>query len=403
MGETIRPISKSERIEVLDVIRGFAIFGILMANIQSWSGYKFMPFEVMQRLSYYEFNDILHHLFMIFIDTKFYTLFSLLFGIGFYIQFRKFRDEQTEFIKTYRRRLAFLMLFGAIHAFFWSGDILLIYGLVGFFFILFRNLPPKRLLLVAVFFYYVWVVKDIVIFNFFPDFIQHYQATSYKTYVDLSPEALMLRFQSGTFFEVLHANWHNLYWRYVDLFPAGRLSIVLALFLFGYYLMMIGYFQKWAKSKRLMLLFWIGGLFFTMLADQIGGSMSKFATEWMGVLYKIVAITGQILLTMAYVNTLTILYEKIPWRTMLHPLSYVGRMSFSNYIMHTLFGYLIFYPFFGQLFGKMSLVEILVLSIVLYTFQIGISWLWLKYFRFGPLEWLWRCLTYGKWFPLRRE
>ena len=124
MPGNIKPVSKKERIDVLDVIRGFAIFGILMANIQSWSGYKFIPFEEIQRLAYYEYNDIFHNLFMLFIDTKFYALFSILFGIGFFLQFNKFREDQKEFIATYRRRLGFLMLFSGLEIFFLYMDLL---------------------------------------------------------------------------------------------------------------------------------------------------------------------------------------------------------------------------------------------------------------------------------------
>jgi uncharacterized protein len=70
--------------------------------------------------------------------------------------------------------------------------------------------------------------------------------------------------------------------------------------------------------------------------------------------------------------------------------------------MHTLFGYLIFYPFFGGLFGTMGLLQISLLALALYTFQIIFSFLWLRYFNFGPLEWVWRCLTYNKLFALRK-
>ena len=77
-------------------------------------------------------------------------------------------------------------------------------------------------------------------------------------------------------------------------------------------------------------------------------------------------------------------------------------MSFTNYILHTVFGYLIFYPFFGGLFGKMSLLEILEVAVVIYIFEIGFSYIWLKFFQFGPLEWVWRFLTYKRLFPLKR-
>ena len=402
MRQPIAPVAKKNRIEILDVIRGFAIFGIIIANIQSWSGYKFIPFEQLQNLNYYDLNAMLKYLFMFFIDTKFYTLFSILFGVGFYLQFHKFRAEQTEFLKTYRRRLLWLMLFGAIHGFFWSGDILFIYGGVGLVFVLFRNLEHNNLLILSIALYYSWLVYDLIIALYFPEYM-NIKPLAYKTYPDISPEEITAVFTSGSFFEVLQMNWHNVYWRYFDVIPSGRLTKVLALFLLGYYLMSISYFTKYASSIKLLLFYGAFGLSLTYISYEIGGSMSSFSHDLTNVLYKAVAATGQIFLSLFYVSVLTIL-DKIHFfnRVFHHSFVYVGRMSFTNYLMHTVFGYLIFYPFFAGFFGTMGILEITILGVILYGVQIVLSTIWQKYFTFGPLEWLWRCLTYKKLFKIRR-
>jgi len=390
------------RVEILDVVRGFAIFGIIIANIQSWSGYKFIPFDLLQTLPYYDYNETLKYLFMFFIDTKFYTLFSLLFGIGFYIQFDKQRDNQETFMKTYRKRLAFLIMFGAIHSFFWSGDILLIYGAVGLVFTMFRNLNPKTLFFLSIFFYFIWLAYDMVFALFFPE-VMNYPYTAYKTYPDISPKELSAIFQNGSFLEVLQANWHNLYYRYIDLIPSGRLTKVLALFMLGFYLMHINYFITFARSSKLFFIFFISGTIITFIAYSIGGSMSAYSHNLSNVAYKALAVTGQILLAMSYINILAILDEKSFFKKFFHLFAYVGRMSFTSYLAHTLFGFLIFYPFFGGLFGTMGIVEITILAVILYAIQIIFSFLWLKYFAFGPLEWLWRCLTYSKLFTILKK
>lgn len=396
------PIAKTNRVEILDVIRGFAIFGIIIANIQSWSGYKFIPFDVMATLPYYDYNETLKYLFMFFIDTKFYTLFSLLFGIGFYLQFDKHRDNQEPFMKTYRKRLLLLVMFGAIHSFFWSGDILLIYGAVGLVFVLFRNLESKLIFILSIVFYFIWLTYDIIFALYFPE-VMNYPSTAYKTYPDISPIELSAIYQNGTFLEVLQANWHNLYYRYIDLIPSGRLTKVLALFLLGFYLMHIDYFNTYAKSFKLFLLFLIIGAGFTYYSYELGGSMSSFSHNLTNVAYKALAVTGQIFLALSYVHLLAILDVKPLFKKFFHLFAYVGRMSFTSYLMHTLFGYLIFYPFFGGLFGTMGIVEITLLAIFLYAIQIVFSFLWLKFFAFGPLEWIWRCLTYSKLFPILRK
>ena len=401
MTEKIAPVLKKNRIEILDVIRGFAIFGILIANIQSWSGYKFIPFEYMATLPYYDLNETLHYLFMFFVDTKFYSLFSILFGIGFYLQFNKHRENQEPFMSTYRRRLMFLMLFGAIHGFFWSGDILFIYGAVGLVFVMFRNLKPKTLLKLSIFLYFSWLIYDTIIALYFPQ-ILNYEYTAYKTYPDIAPAELVSIFQNGSFYEVLQANWHNLYYRYLDLIPSGRLTKVLALFLFGFYLMSIDYFRTYAKSKKLFIIYFVSGVFFTYIAYEVGGSMASFSHDIKNVAYKALAVTGQILLALSYVSALSILDANKYVKKFFHLFAQVGRMSFTSYLMHTLFGYLIFYPFFGGLFGTMGIAQITLLALGVYIVQIIFSFVWLKYFSFGPLEWVWRCLTYSKLFPIVR-
>ncbi len=394
-------LTKNKRIEILDVIRGFAIFGILLANIHSWSGYKFIPFTLLETLPYYEYNTIGSTLFNFFIDTKFYTLFSLLFGIGFFIQFDKHRSNQAPFLKNYTRRLLFLMLFGAIHAFFWSGDILFIYGAVGLILIKFRNFSLKYLLISSIVLYYIWLIYDFLIAIYYPDlFIV--DSLAYKTYVDISPVELSSIFQNGSFTQVLQANWHNLYWRYLDLVPSGRLTKVLAIFLLGYYMMSIDYFRVYLNSQKLLILYFVLGSAFTYLALIIGGSMASYSHDLTNVLYKFISATGQILLALSYIHILSYLYQMVFFKKMFKGFAYVGRMSFTNYLLHTFFGYLIFYPFFSGYFGTMGLVEISLLALFLYTLQIFLSILWFKYFIIGPLEWAWRSLIVMKPMPMRK-
>ncbi|HIC12031.1 MAG TPA: DUF418 domain-containing protein [Sulfurimonas sp.] len=393
---------KKKRIEILDVIRGFAIFGIILANIQSWSGYKFIPFTLLETLPYYEYNSIGKALFLFFIDTKFYTLFSLLFGIGFFIQFDKHRENQKPFVKTYTRLLLFLMLFGSIHAFFWSGDILLIYGAMGLLLIPFRNLALKNLLTSAIVLYYIWLIYDLFLALYYPDLFKH-DSLAYKTYIDITPGALTSIFTQGSFIEVLQANWHNLYWRYLDLIPSGRLTKVLAIFILGYYMMSIDYFRVYLNSKKLLLLYFVSGSAFTYLSFIIGGSMSSYFHDLTNVLYKFISATGQVLLALSYIHILSYLYQMSFFKKAFKGFAYVGRMSFTNYLMHTFFGYLIFYPFFSGYFGTMGLVEISLLALCLYTLQIFISILWFRFFIIGPLEWAWRSLILKKLMPIRKE
>jgi len=149
MADTYKPIEKKERLIVLDVLRGFALMGILFANILSWSGIKFMLISNIHQLGDFTSDTHLYHLLKYFVDTKFYTIFSILFGIGFSMQITKYKDSPG-FIPLYRRRLALLFVIGLIHASMWSGDILTLYALVGFVLVLFRNLEPKKLFKISI-------------------------------------------------------------------------------------------------------------------------------------------------------------------------------------------------------------------------------------------------------------
>ena len=399
---TITPISKQSRIEVLDIIRGFAILGIVIANIHSWSGYKYISFDVLSTLPYYEYNDTLRYFFNMFIDTKFYTLFSMLFGVGFYLQFHKFRADQAPFMKVYRRRLGYLMLFGFLHGLIWSGDILFLYGSVGFMLVLFRNVSHTKLLVYAILLYYSWLAYDFVFAEMFSEPIT-YASYAYKQYSDQSPEALTLVMQEGSIFEVWKQNLHNVYWRYYDFLPSGRVTKVLGIFMLGYWLMSIDYFRRYADSIKLLVLYAVIGIGMTYIALEIGGSMSKWSHSLKDVAYKSIMVTGQIFMAMMYVNLLSILYNKTFLRPIIDVFAPVGRMSFTNYLLHTLIGIAIFYNFAGDLWGTMGLVQITLVALSIYAFEVVFSYWWQKYFTFGPLEWVWRSLTYKTLFAIRKK
>jgi uncharacterized protein len=390
------PTKGKNRVEAIDALRGFAVLGILLANILSWSGVKFLPFTTIQDWPHFETDLIIYKLIGIFVDTKFYTTFSLLFGIGFYFQFHKNRNNQAEFMPVYYRRLLFLMLFGLVHAFFWSGDILFIYGIVGFLFTLFRNLKPKTLLIISIIAFSTPLLINIIILQWSPGLLVPEQKLALKTYVDLSPEQVIEPFMNGSFWEVTKINFHNLVWRWIDLVPTGRMLKVLSLFLLGFYLMLSGYFQEKVYSIKRLMVYLILGFGLTLLAKKAGGSMSQFPSTWNDILYKFLFSFGQITLALAYISIITLAYKTNIGMRLMSGLKYVGRMSFSSYLSHTFFGILIFYPYAMGYFGQFSLWQVEVLAIIIFIIQVYLAKLWLKYYSFGPLEWLWRSLIYGQ-------
>ncbi len=144
------PVQTADRAQILDVLRGIAILGIFLNNIFGLSGYGFLTEKSKQQFSTYSIDRIIEFLQVVFVEGKFYSLFSLLFGIGFSIILIRTEQKGFNALKVFYRRLAVLFLFGALHIFLlWEGDILLLYALIGFVLPLFRKCSDKALLMWA--------------------------------------------------------------------------------------------------------------------------------------------------------------------------------------------------------------------------------------------------------------
>ncbi|MBB3696075.1 DUF418 domain-containing protein [Flammeovirga yaeyamensis] len=400
---TIGPTTGKMRLGVIDALRGFAILGILFANILSWSLFKFTPFSTLEQLPYHELNDTLYSLLSFFIDTKFYSIFSILFGVGFFLQYDRQRDNQEAFLKVYKRRLRFLILFGFIHMLFWSGDILMLYGMMAFVFIQFRNLPSNKILAWSIGLMAAPLLIDVIVMMIAPGWMTPEQSLAKKTYIDQDPASVVAAFESGNVLVALKQNLHNVMWRWFDFLPSGRPFKVLGLFLLGFYLQSKNFFTETGRSWKVVIGFFTVGAISHFIGYQIGGSMALFASTPSDLFFKAIMVFGQICLALSYASLLSIIYYTKWGETIFFPLTAVGKMSFTNYLSHTFIGIVIFYGVGFGLGGQLNLAPIFILAVFIYAFQVGYSYYWLKYFKFGPLEWGWKCLTYKKRFPIRNS
>lgn len=400
MTDNYKPVAKKERLVVLDVLRGFALIGIAFANVLSWSGIKFMLISDIQDLGDFSTDVFLYKLLKYFVDTKFYTIFSLLFGIGFSMQITKYKDSPG-FIPLYRRRLALLFIIGAIHATFWSGDILTLYALVGFILILFREMETKKFLFVGIGLLFIPMITDIVYMFTFAGSLEVLPKIALKVYPDMLPTEIVSSFQSGDFFTTTKTNLHNLVWRWLDFIPSGRPFKILALFLLGFYMYKINFFNEFATKWKNFIILFVIGITFTTISINLGGSIALFSRDWGNILYKVLHEIGQFSLGFSYMVLITILVKKFPNLFVWFLLKNYGRMSLTSYIGQTALGIFVFYPMiaFGY-FASLSLTNVYLITILILIVQIVFSILWLKYFAFGPIEYLWRCAINKKWYPL---
>lgn len=399
---TLQPVDPKKRIELLDVLRGFALLGILFNNILYFSGYTFQPFDELRTSPTFQIDETLYNVLDIVITAKFYTLFSILFAVGFHLQLTRHTGDATDFLKTYRRRLFILLLIGVLHSLFWFGDILLLYSLIGFILIFFRNMAKKKLLRLALFFIFLPTIIDLALLPFAQAGGTVQPVLAHTTYPDMTPAAVMSMFTNGSVSELFYLNIHHLIWKWLAFIPSGRLVTLFGIFVLGYYLGSINFFEDGVKSKTLLLLGLAIGFSATFLAMTMGGNPYQFPPTLSNTLYKSLLVVGQIGICSFYVVSIARLLQTPSGRKVLGYLRPVGRMALTNYISQSLVCVFIFYNFGLNLIGALGLVYAVGIAVSVLSFQVILSNLWLKYFEYGPLEWVWRSLTYRKRIMIRR-
>jgi uncharacterized protein len=403
--KTFTPIDPKQRIEILDILRGFALLGIIFNNMQYLSGYAFTPFDTLKQIINFQLNEDVYHFLDIIITAKFYTLFSFLFATGFYIQLSRHKEESTDFLKIYRRRLFILLTIGAVHGLIWFGDILFSYAIMGFILILFRNVDSKILLRWSICILLLPFLIDLALLPFF----QTSATMSFNTtqpmvhvhYPDMTPETVINIFQNGSVAEIFLLNFHNLIWINMGHFPSGQILTLFGIFLLGYYLASTGFFTEKSKPILLFIISLIAGLLATLSARILGGSLYRWPPTLPNILFKFLLLTGQICMCIAYIIFIYKIVQTSVGKRIMKYLIPMGRMALSNYLFQTIIMIIIFYNFGFNLFGRIGLIQTMGIAILILAIQIISSNIWLRHFRFGPFEWLWRSLTYKKWINIR--
>jgi uncharacterized protein len=403
LNSSFQPVKAKERIVFLDILRGFALFGILFANLLTWSGLKYLPIGDIIGLGNIDVDRSIYHIMKFFVDTKFYTLFSILFGVGFFLQISKNKENPT-FPRLYLWRMILLLSLGVIHSIIWSGDILSLYALMGMMLLALRNIPIKKTLVVGLSLFFLPVLLSIIYMYSFARDLPELPKTALLVYPDMTPQEVKAGFQSTDPWVVLQTNLHSLKYRWLSFIPDGRPFKVLGLFFLGGYLYSIQFFTVHAKKWKLFALFFSMGAIFSFASLQIEGVVASYSRNWIDVLDKLLHEVGQLSLTLSYICILAKIVDAFPKFAFFTWLKNYGRMSLSSYLGHTLLSILIFYPVVGiglGYLGKLSLENTYYVAVLILIIQLLFSNIWFRYFSFGPVEWAWRCAAYRKWFPIR--
>ncbi len=408
MSETqISPVSSQERIEILDVLRGLAVGGILIGNMQWFSGYGAMPDALAAQAPLAD--KITHFLVHFFVEGKFYSIFSFLFGVGFALQIARAAERGDTKASLFKRRLFWLLVIGLLHAYLiWAGDILSVYALMGFALLLFRRKTNESLLKWAFWLMIVPIVWHLMLFILFvsfapPDVVPQVESAMFdmwKTHVQTVPN-------SGYWQIISDFNLNYIVGRYMGLIFDMRLPKVLAMFLLGFYAYRKGIFQNPSEHRALIRKVMIYGLILGLIGNLtmavLTGSEGAFPPSLAGIGGVIGYAFGVPALALGIVALITTLWQKKSWQKILEFLAPVGRMALTNYLLQSLICVFIFYGFGFGLYGKFDALYSTLIALMIFSVQIVLSAVWLKYFAYGPTEWIWRQLTYKKRLNLRRN
>ena len=250
----MQPTQSNERYEVLDVLRGFALLGVMIANMAYHSGHWFLSPEKQAALSFYHFGELVTWIVHFVTEGKFYSIFSLLFGIGFGLQIQRAMEKEQPFSARVSGRLLTLLLFGILHAvFFFVGDILIVYALLGFVLILFRKANNKTLLRLA----FILPIIPVIQYTIEWSAAQGTAAAGEISGREMF-EQIILTYQTGSTKEIFMTNFFGyIFGRFPDLIFTGRLFKVFAMFLLGFYIAKNRWFaeipQRREQLKRIML------------------------------------------------------------------------------------------------------------------------------------------------------
>lgn len=406
--ERAAPIAPSQRIVAIDVLRGFALLGILIMNIQAfsmpWAAY-FNPTAYGDLTAANRWAWILSH---IFADQKFMTIFSLLFGAGIILLTTRLEQREQSARKIYYRRNLWLFLFGLVHAYlFWYGDILVLYALCGAVVFWFRRLSPRwlvagGLLSLAVPSTLIWLAGVTI------------EAWPSELYMEMlatwQPAASAIQHELSAY----RGGWLAQMEARV---PQSVEMQTYALFFWGSWraggLMLAGMaLYKWGvvtgtRRPRFYATLTVVGLI-TGWSAAAYGVQQNFAHNWamafsrFGPGYQF-NYWGSLLVSGGYIGLIMLWVQWGGLDRLQVALAAVGRMALSNYLLHTLIATTVFYGHGVGLFGSVERSGQVIIVLAIWVFQLVWSPIWLHFFNFGPAEWLWRSLTYWQRQPMVRR
>ena len=403
MESTATPVAPGERIYTLDVIRGFALLGIFIMNMP-WFNTSFYVDVTGTELWTDWWDRWTHTATEVLFSGKFNSMFSMLFAIGFTIQLERLEARDPAHARAiYLRRIFWLFVFGAIHmCVFWNGDVLHIYALLGLVLLALRRAPNKVLwtlffacllfpLVMGIYRYFTFTPQDR---EYIVAIGKAWEATNNAAY------------GHGSFLAAANEHARETAHLYTEPFTLRGMLVfytqVFCTMLLGLMLGRAHFFQNSAnylpQVRRLQ--WWALGC--GLAAGAVYGVWDATTEDPITpTVWRMGAMTcyllGRVLIMVFYVATIVRCVHNDAWRRRLAPMAIAGRMPLTNYLMQTLIATTLFYGWGFSLWGKVGLaLDLLLAILIFFAIQVPLSKWWLARFELGPMEYLWRRLTYGR-------
>ena len=401
------PVEGKKRHIILDALRGFALIGICLANFPEFSLFTFLKPESVQSMPSAGIDLITKYFIYIFIDGKFYTIFSLLFGIGFSIILENNLKRGANALLIFYRRMFWLLIIGFAHLMLiWSGDILMLYALVGMVLPLFRKQKDSIILIWAA----VLLVLPVVV-DFICQWTGIYLSAKLVEWQGLLCDrygitddnfAYWLR-DASSYGDVLKFLVMGSVERMSEFVDGNRYFKVAGLFLIGYLIGRHKLYAGFEIYKPFLKKIMAYGLIIGLPLSWLYAWSAITGKPWGLGAHSALYLASVYITSFGYISAIALLYLKFNHLSIWKILAYPGRMALTNYIGQSVLGMFIFYGIGFGLGADTGLFATEWIAFSVFIFEILASWCWLSAFRFGPLEWIWRCLTYQQPFSILKK
>jgi len=388
--QTVEPVRPQNRAASLDILRGIALLGIALVNVLGFNA-SFFDFGGFYSALPDVFQKAVFQLIISLFADKFIFIFSFLFGYGIYMQYRRFSLQQLNFVPFFSRRMGVLLMFGVLHVgLLWAGDILILYAIAGMVVLAIRKWSPVLLLTTGLFFYFFisfWLVLSVYIP--LPDGLSSACPTCLR-------EALEV-YATGHYFEILQLRATE----YQAFLPVNLIYYfpkVIGVIIFGFLASRYSLHTQIQLNKKrwvlvTLLVAGVSAIVFTKYESVIALTISDKSS-----FLPAASMFGYELMNLfvasAYILVVLMLCAYRYLLKMLHWFSYAGRMSLTNYLGQSLIFAFFFYGWGLGFFGWEKPLQLISVALFVFILQVIFSYLWLKEFQQGPLEMLWRRLSY---------